>query len=155
MNENIQLKWRHDIHGIGAFAKTELAKGSVVGEYFGEIEIKGDHCDPNMRFQTSIKLGGEVIGYIDAVRVGSWTRFINHSCNGNVRFEPRRLGNLARNVVKVNRTISAEEEITIDYGDSYWKHWKEKGIHCQCGEASCRLNKAVSGSPPKKEQYGE
>ena len=51
---------------------------------------------------------------------GNHTRFINHSCEPNAQFERFVWMGLQR-IVLASKGIDAGEEITVDYGDTYWE----------------------------------
>ena len=81
-----------------------------------------------------MKNSKECIGSIDALRVGDWTRFVNHSCRSNTTFESRRVGGEMRIFVVVTREIDVGEELTVNYGKGYWEGI---GVKCCCGEKRC------------------
>jgi SET domain-containing protein len=67
-------------------------------------------------------------------RQGNHTRFVNHSCQPNSHFE--RFDWLGKQrIVLVSRGIEAGEEVTVDYGDTYWQNLDKE---CKCGQPGCR-----------------
>ncbi|OAL49506.1 SET domain-containing protein [Pyrenochaeta sp. DS3sAY3a] len=141
--DNIEL--RHvDGVGIATFARNAFTQGQVIGEYVGELvpsDAKDDRVNQSAylfdikQFRTE-----ELVLFVDAMRVGGWTRFANHSCNSNAIFEYRRVGPRQRVAVVVQRNIAVGQEVTVDYGDSYWDRMKDRKIYCRCGHARCRYS---------------
>ncbi|KAJ4673516.1 hypothetical protein HRR92_005227, partial [Exophiala dermatitidis] len=101
------------------------------------------------------KLGGKMGGkrgqssrpafVIDSAVRGNWTRYINHSCRPNTRFETVNLGHRRVVLVKAMRGIDYGEELTIDYGDAYFTAFD---YGCKCGYGSCRYWREGVGAMP-------
>ena len=93
---------------------------------------------------------------------GNHTRFVNHSCEPNAQFE-RFVWLGKQRIVLASRGIEAGEEITVDYGETYWqvslssleeslRCWMYRSPHaansdvifqnldkiCRCGTPGCR-----------------
>jgi SET domain-containing protein len=77
---------------------------------------------------------------VDGLRVGSWTRFFNHSCSANVEFVNWRVGQEARFFVVVAKDIRVGEEILVDYGSDYWDSKRDMGGFCGCAEVECKYS---------------
>lgn len=60
--------------------------------------------------------------------------FINHSCDPNCEVRDSKKGK----VIVAIRNIREDEEITIYYGDDWFKL---RGIYCQCGKSNCKFSK--------------
>ncbi len=73
-----------------------------------------------------------MLAAISAKRYGNWTRFINHSCEAGTRFSVVRVGDRWRSVVRATRDVEVFEEVTVDYGEGYWR-----GKRCECGSEGC------------------
>jgi SET domain-containing protein len=58
---------------------------------------------------------------IDAAEYGSVARFLNHSSCPNCVFERVLLGGLLRVICCTSRRVDAGEELTLNYGSSYWR----------------------------------
>ena len=58
---------------------------------------------------------------IDSKEMGNFTRFINHSDKPNLELESVYLKPLTRMVFFAKRDIKMGEQLTFDYGTSYWK----------------------------------
>jgi SET domain-containing protein len=62
-----------------------------------------------------VEVQEKVVAYIDGLRMGSWMRFINHSCKPNVQFEA---GNVGREIRFFAVSTRKVRKVIIDYG--YW-----------------------------------
>ena len=104
--------------GMGAFASAPIAAGTFVCTYVGELvtllqtQQRYTDSDPEYLFQLTPDL------YLDAMDSTHFSRFFNHAEFGNLNFTvspaDRRVDFYA------DRAISAGEELTFDYGPSYW-----------------------------------
>ena len=96
----------------------------------------------------------QVFGTIDPYMMGSIFRWCNHSCDAICEFLDSRVGNtrFCAVVVKEGKNLVYPAEVTIDYGDDYFKDIDA----CSCGSANCqKLGKAsrkskVTGSVLKQ-----
>ena len=112
----------------GLVACAAFDKGWAVGEFIGLI--------------TSGLEGKDVmIGQTDHAtyqiwqgRQGNHTRFVNHSCQPNSHFE-RFIWLGKQRIVLVSKGIEAGEEVTVDYGNTYWQNLDKE---CKCGQPGCR-----------------
>ncbi|KAF3002073.1 hypothetical protein E8E13_009424 [Curvularia kusanoi] len=146
--QHIELRWISDAVGLGTYALRPLRGGTVLGEYTGEL-VSGRDVESGYM----LAVGNDVnatMGYIDALRVGGWTRFINHSCRPNTYFGTMRVGEELRYVVTASRDVRGEEEVTCDYGRRYWEVQNEKGWWCACGEKGCRFSEAAGRARVEK-----
>ncbi|KAG9206827.1 hypothetical protein G6514_000114 [Epicoccum nigrum] len=115
----------------------------AVGEYVGEL-VSGRSVDVDTSYLLSVAddAGAEEV-CIDSLRVGEWTRFVNHSCRASTYFENRRVEDEARVVLVTEREVRSGEEVTVDYGKAYWATMNRKGVWCVCGEEGCRFSERV------------
>ena len=60
-------------------------------------------------------------GEIDAFEYGSVARLINHSTTPNCIFKRVLLGGLMRVLCCTSRCVIEGEELTLNYGSSYWR----------------------------------
>ena len=111
--------------GLGTYALRRLRAASVLGEYMGEL-VSGREVDTLYLLSIPDDAGTEMV-FIDSLRVGGWTRFINHSCRANTLFESWRVGEELRVVVMTNREVRKGEEVTVDYGEQYWEAMNRRG----------------------------
>ena len=104
---------------LGVFAAAEIKKGTVVGQYSGKLQ----HCS-DINYRSNYVFGFKEKAYlmwgIDALDTGNYTRFINHSYNGNLSVINLYYGKLPRIVFIANRDINEGEELRYDYGKGYW-----------------------------------
>ena len=117
------------IHGTGGFARTDLARGTLVIEYVGRkiskqksIEI----CRGGNEYVFSVDEETDLDGNVE------WNpaRFLNHSCAPNCEAELLD----GKIWIVALRDIQAGEEITFDYGydlEDYRDH------PCACGASEC------------------
>ncbi|CCD69863.2 SET domain-containing protein [Caenorhabditis elegans] len=125
--------------GWGVRASVDIAFGTFIGEYAGELiddEEAMDRHDSTFLFET--KVGSETLT-IDAKYSGNYTRFINHSCAPNVK-----VANISWDYDKIqlihmcfftDKAIRKGEELTIDYGEAWWAN---KKFPCLCKSSECR-----------------
>jgi SET domain-containing protein len=64
--------------------------------------------------------GGPDSGEIDAAEYGSVARFFNHSQRPNCEFKRVVSGGLVRVLCCTARGVAEGEELTLNYGSSYW-----------------------------------
>ena len=116
--------------GNGAFALEVCKAGRWVCNYEGEKlsaaqfeERRSRQPCPEYVFETA-----DLNWAIDGEHSGHWSRFINHdapwSCNCEVEYETN------RPVVRIHakRDIAIGEELTLDYGDGYWRDRPDKPV---------------------------
>lgn len=126
-SSKIELR-KSKIHGIGAFAITEITKGEVVFVKNGYILKNEEKCSHSIidcywPINDNYVLGARTDDECDKVKL-----FINHSCDPNCGLQ-------GINVGVAIRDIAANEEITFDYAmlDN-----EEYSFNCGCGSLKCR-----------------
>lgn len=82
----------------------------------------------------------------DAKFYGNFTRFINHSCQPNVigirTFTVHQDHKFPYISFFTNKDISANSELTLNYGDNYWLvKCKRDKVYCLCKRPCCRFSK--------------
>lgn len=84
------------------------------------------------------------LAFIDAGQCGTWTRFINHSCDPNCEFVWGRVGTTRVCAVRALKPIKKGQELTIDYGN---RNFDSRNPKCFCRTPICRypLNE-ISGA---------
>ncbi len=142
----VELRNINPIIGTGVRALQRLPAHSLVAEYVGEIyplyksQARGRYKNSTYLYCQTRRLpdgGNECAMHIDPSIYGNWTRYINHSCKPKTDFVMYSCGEKILTCVKVRkRTIEFGEEITIDYGKSYFEGQK---LACRCGEDRCKL----------------
>ncbi|OWZ18181.1 CMGC/CDK protein kinase [Phytophthora megakarya] len=131
--------FKTEFKGYGVRTTQEIAQLSIVGEYVGEIidqkelarRLKGVPRH-ELNFYYLLLAPGV---YIDARNKGSFTRFVNHSCEPNCRTEKWTVKGETRIAVLALRDIHVGEELTFDYK---WKALGSRQIKCYCGAPSCK-----------------
>lgn len=120
--------------GVGVRALQRIPRKAILAEYLGEVMPYNYKQDPVYALDFSLPgcRGHEVIATVSSKRYGNWTRFINHSCDASTKFTVLTCGGRHRRVVQAVRDIEVFEEVTVDYGDGYWRHRV-----CECGAEGC------------------
>ncbi|HEX8721653.1 MAG TPA: SET domain-containing protein [Pyrinomonadaceae bacterium] len=126
---NFKVK-RSRIAGRGLFAAADLPARRKLGELGGELiserearrRARGSEC------VMIVELGdGRAL---DATRLGSDFRYVNHSCDPNAYMRVCR----GRVEFYSLRHIGAGEELTCDYGETH----HDGTLPCRCGSPKCR-----------------
>jgi hypothetical protein len=149
-NEYFELRMTQQC-GIGVYTKKAFKKGDILGWYGGEVLPRSTTEDTSYTFEREI---GDVEGYyseldinaadnsnpaesviIDASRMGSWTRFMNHSCRRSCTFDMARAGDVRITTIKAIEDIPANVELIIGYGSTYFR--PGNGRTCLCGDDRC------------------
>jgi uncharacterized protein len=136
----IQVR-KSGVHGKGVFALREIAAGSVIIEYIGEIigwkealrRHPHDPTDPNHTFYFHI----DEEHVIDANVGGNASRWINHACEPNCEADETD----GRVFIKALQDLSPGEELFYDYGLVIAERLTPKlkaQYECRCGSAVCR-----------------
>lgn len=119
----------------GVFAKDVIKKGSVLGEYVGQIRLFSQTEAPEQIFNgigvseyawvSNIK---DYYYYVESKKVANELAFINdyRGIQDSPNAEP---GWIVHRgffyfVYLASRDISAKEELLVDYGNNYWKYQK-------------------------------
>lgn len=138
--------------GFGLLAEENLAPGTLIGEYCGEIldqtEFKKrEKAYEHERHFYFMALTPKLT--IDASRMSSVTRFINHSCAPNAEAEKWNSDREPRVAIVATRSIRKGEEITFDYSASARSI---KAKPCLCKAPNCRgsLTTAADDAVPVK-----
>jgi SET domain-containing protein len=117
------------IHGLGGFARVDVAEGTRVIEYLGERITKQEslrRCQDDNVFIFTVNNEFDLDGSVE------WNpaRLLNHSCSPNC--EAQCVDD--RIWIVAVRLIRAGEEVTFDYGYDL-EHY---GDHpCHCGARDC------------------
>lgn len=141
---HISLQLRDPKVGISTIALSPFPARTVLGEYVGYVvppdSVPGSSASD---YVFDVMQGeGTLLACIDGTQVGSWTRFINHSCRPSVDFVWKRVGRETRVCAVTLRKVVVGQEITLDYGNEYWEQRRNRGLFCKCGEDNCRFREA-------------
>jgi hypothetical protein len=140
VNEWMELRGS-PIHGLGAFARQDIPKGTRIIEYVGEkisnAEADRRYDDDKMESHHTFLFILNSKQCVDAAFEGNESRFINHSCDPNAEaFIPR-----GRIWIEAIRNIPKGAEIAYDYGyedDAKYTDDDYRRYGCRCGAKNCR-----------------
>lgn len=122
--------------GTGVRTLTDFKCGDILGIFVGELvrEATEDWVYPlTQRNESADGLDSEVCT-VAPHRLGNWTRYINHSCDSSTSFITRTIGKRVVTTIEAIRDIKPFEELTVHYGDDYWR---SSGKKCLCGHYNC------------------
>jgi len=126
--------------GFGLRCMASLPYRHLIGEYIGEIVPKAINQASRQREIHSYDLDGHLPNdhpafyIIRAEKFGNYTRFINHSCEPNVESVAYNKNGVAMIGIVTIKATKLGEELTMDYGEEYWR-----GKSCKCGSERCRF----------------
>lgn len=123
--ETIQIRGPHAVLGYRAYTTEDIAKNDWIAEYLGELRPLSVPATVLSRYR--IEIPGRCA--IDAGERGNWTRYMNSSCNPNVRLVGEYIGKREVVFFQALRDIRGGEELTFNYGRAYFE---KAGIQCQC-----------------------
>lgn len=117
------------IHGMGGFARMDIAAGTQVIEYAGERITKHEslrRCEAGNEYIFALDDEHDLDGSLPS----NPARFLNHSCEPNceVKHVEDHLWIVAKH------DIRTEEELTFNYGYDL-ENYRE--YPCRCGAADC------------------
>ncbi len=130
------------IHGLGAFARVDLAPEQSIGVYTGRrhaAHVVRPHWDGQVTYLSVLSDGT----LIDGGHGGNATRHINHSCEPNVEaVEVRTPQGRLRITIRTRRAVEAGEELLLDYALDIVDE-DASAYPCRCGTVSCRGSMAA------------
>ncbi|CBJ25830.1 conserved unknown protein [Ectocarpus siliculosus] len=139
--------------GWGLKVAVDVPKGSLIGEYVGEVidEAMVEHrmaeqrrLRPNDGEFYIMELGQSL--FIDAKEKGNLMRLINHSCNPNCDVQAWNIAGYTRLGIYAKKDLAKGESLSYDYKFSTNEKARFK---CMCGAENCR------GTLAPKEQEEE
>jgi hypothetical protein len=130
----IDLRCEDDARGVGAYALKRFDEDEVLGENQGKWTPASDELDSRYMFRIDNYLKTTLLN-IDSMRLGNWTRFVNHSCVPNAKFQVVTAGFEVAVIVRTKEPIDKEHKITVDYCEKYREMMNANGVWCQCGES--------------------
>lgn len=128
--------------GWGLFANQPIVSGTLIGVYTGElfgVETLDDKVDMSYFFQLSEDL------VVDATAKGNYTRFINHSEEGNLKVVYMSykdgVGNLQASICFYStQKIEKGEQLLFDYGKAYKWHLDDDKKPTKINPRSIRID---------------
>ena len=130
MQENQLIEFKMSaIHGMGGYARVDIAEGTEIIEYVGRRIDKQEslrQCELENPYIFSINEEYDLDGNVD----WNTARLLNHSCAPNAEAQD----DDGRIWIVAIRDIKAGDEITFNYNydlEDYREH------PCRCGAASC------------------
>lgn len=123
------------LHGLGFFACADITRDEVVAVKNGHIMTRREIDELAITGQPELPIDADLfICPMTEEEKKESMLYINHSCEPNVGMR----GDVC---VIAMRNISADEELTIDYGMVYNG---EYSMECLCGTDTCR--KVITGN---------
>jgi SET domain-containing protein len=140
VNDWVELR-QSPIHGLGGFARRDIAKGERIIEYTGEkisnAEADRRYDDDQMRRHHTFLFILNTKMCVDAAFDGNAARFLNHSCDPNCEAVIER-GHIW---IEAVRNIPAGTELLYDYQYEDDPEYTEEDLRfylCRCGAPHCR-----------------
>jgi hypothetical protein len=122
------------IKGYGVIATAHIPAQSVIAEYTGTVvtarELTQAQIDRGFVLQFKSRSESDEIVFVDASMGGRISRFINHSCSPNSRFEEWSNRTSRKMAVVTNEDILPGNEITTKYAEHI-------NFACKCNAAHC------------------
>jgi uncharacterized protein len=127
---DLSIHWIDNTLGYGVFAESTIDEDAYVGEYTGLVRrFFRFKPDPNAYcFHYPTRFWSTKVFVVDALHEGNIMRFVNHSDIPNltpVCMVDRGLTHIA---FMTTRLIDKGEQLTIDYGENYWKRRTKKQL---------------------------
>ncbi len=129
------------VHGLGAFARRSIAKGTRIIEYVGE---RVSHAEADARYEGKAADDSHTFLFIvdsktviDAGVGGNEARFINHGCRPNCESVIEK----GRVFIEAIRDIDSGAELTYDYQiqrEPDDPDDVDEIFACRCGSLECR-----------------
>jgi hypothetical protein len=120
--DHIYIRHIDSVVGYGVFANEDLPRLTYIGEYTGVVTRRHPKkiCFNDYVFRYMV--GPKNTPFmIDAKKKGNFSRFINHSDEPNMNSRWVIVGGITRIILFTNRLIEKGEQLTYDYGKSYWR----------------------------------
>lgn len=150
--------------GVGVQLTKTGKPGDVLGDYVGEI-IPPEHyrstshetnltdlrlendCDGDYSYaiNSSASQDPVSVGQISAASRGNWTRFLAHSCDPNARMDDKRVGRHRILAVELTKNVRPDHQLTISYGEGYFRAKGVNNLFCKCGRTSCKFKDPLAG----------
>ncbi len=117
----------------GVVTSIDLPPNSIVGEYCGVIvRARNNHMLTQgyaLKFKSTSDKREPI--YVDAGTCGSISRFVNHACTANCRFEEMAYRRTRKIMLITEQHIEAGTQLTANYNSIWFK--------CQCIECNIKF----------------
>lgn len=118
----VSIRWVNAYVGYGLFAEEEIAEGSYVGEYTGVVRKNDRRYFESLNnylyeYPVPDEIGRNHV--IDATQ-GNLTRFINHSSIPNLKPVHVYHDGFYHLVFLAIQPIKKGDQLSYDYGETYW-----------------------------------
>lgn len=138
--------------GLGLISSEQIAKGSFICEYAGEILTKSEAMRRDKQNQTDKKMnyilclneistesGSNTFQtFVDPSKKGNIGRYLNHSCDPNCSVLSVRFDSIIPKIaIYANRVILPFEELTFCYGTSIV--FEKESKLCLCNSLNCKM----------------
>jgi hypothetical protein len=132
-HEHLSIRWLDASLGCGVFANKDLKEGDYIGCYLGKLGARfiWQECQNAYCFLYPIQPSFFYKLYqgcwnANALICGNHTRFINHSENANANAYAAYVNSFFYIVIIASRRIERGEQISYDYGSTYWNRRHDK-----------------------------
>jgi hypothetical protein len=115
IHDDLSIRYINADIGFGVFADSPVLENCFLGEYTGIISSTTNFSDYSLMYPSSD--GGFEIS---ALECGNLIRFINHSNIPNSKFCHVFHENIMHVVCMTITNVQKDDQITVDYGMSYW-----------------------------------
>ena len=140
-NPLVELR-RHHAKGVIVRALQKVHAGTIIAEYTGLITPymtnNPEYSDSTYGYILQPPGCAEPLAMISSKVYGNWTRYMSHSCNEHAVFRNMLIGGRYRAMLEAVRDIEVFEEITVNYGPSYFSSGDYLLKECLCGESCCK-----------------
>lgn len=120
---NLVIRWIDEQMGYGLFAGSALSAQCYLGEYTGRVR------PARLRERGALEYSFEYPGrnrwgmryVVDAAEAGNEMRYINHSDDPNCEAVAVYCEGIVRIAIRALRRIEKGQQLTLDYGERYWR----------------------------------
>ncbi|KAK4225429.1 hypothetical protein QBC38DRAFT_501296 [Podospora fimiseda] len=109
-----------------------IKRGTIIGEYIGQLHPRG-LPNSSYNFGLNSTVPGVTPNYpklcIDSLKVGNWTRSMNHRCKPNVGTQHSTIGKTRIITFVTFKDLNADDQLYINYGKAYFE---SGSVQCLC-----------------------
>ena len=119
ISDKISVRYISNSMGAGLFATEMIPANSFIGEYCGVLRPGSSTRGNPSAYSLNYPSGDS--HEVDSQDIGSMMRFCNHSDSPNCTFTSVWLDSVHVCVVVGEECIAAGTQLSVNYGESYWK----------------------------------